>query len=168
MPTSETTEQNLEELGIAVERHSIDHIPASQRHGSVTSLFTIWFGANMHMTTIVTGALGTILGLPLPWAIHALTEANAQAIGLTDRGLLASGMKADVNVIDYERLRLHAPHAEHDLPAGGRRLIQNADGYDATIVSGIVTYRHGIHTGALPGRLVRNPARTNTSGRGKA
>jgi NCS1 family nucleobase:cation symporter-1 len=76
MPTSETTEQNLEELGIAVERHSIDHIPASQRHGSVTSLFTIWFGANMHMTTIVTGALGTILGLPLPWAILALLLGN--------------------------------------------------------------------------------------------
>src|ERR1700722_19444700 len=76
MPTSETTEQNLEELGIAVERHSIDHIPASQRPGSVTSLFTIWFGANMHMTTVVTGALGTILGLPLPWAILALLLGN--------------------------------------------------------------------------------------------
>jgi NCS1 family nucleobase:cation symporter-1 len=76
MPTSETKEQNLEELGIAVERHSIDHIPASQRHGSVTSLFTIWFGANMHMTTIVTGALGTILGLPLPWAVLALLLGN--------------------------------------------------------------------------------------------
>jgi N-acyl-D-amino-acid deacylase len=98
--------------------------------------------------------------LPLPWAIHALTQATAQAIGLTDRGLLAPGMKADVNIIDYERLRLHAPHAEHNLPAGGRRLVQNADGYETTIVSGVVTYRHGVHTGALPGRLVRNPART--------
>ena len=76
MPTSETKEQNLENLGLAVERHSIDHIPASQRHGSVTSLFTIWFGANMHMTTIVTGALGTILGLPLPWALLALLLGN--------------------------------------------------------------------------------------------
>jgi nucleobase:cation symporter-1, NCS1 family len=76
MPTSETKEQDLENLGLAVERHSIDHVPADQRHGSVTSLFTIWFGANMHMTTIVTGALGTILGLPLPWAILALLLGN--------------------------------------------------------------------------------------------
>jgi len=76
MATAERQEQTRENLGLAVERHSIDHIPASQRHGSVTSLFTIWFGANMHLTTIVTGALGTILGLPLPWAILALLLGN--------------------------------------------------------------------------------------------
>jgi NCS1 family nucleobase:cation symporter-1 len=76
MASSEQQEQHREELGFAVERHAIDHIPADQRHGSVTSLFTIWFGANMHMTTLVTGALGTILGLPLPWALVALLLGN--------------------------------------------------------------------------------------------
>ena len=73
---TEKHEQDRETLGLAVERHTIDPVPASQRHGSVTSLFTIWFGANMHMTTVVTGALGTILGLPLPWAILALLLGN--------------------------------------------------------------------------------------------
>jgi len=68
--------QDRETLGLAVERHSIDPVPADQRHGSVTSLFTVWFGANMHMTPVVTGALGTILGLPLPWAILALVLGN--------------------------------------------------------------------------------------------
>jgi NCS1 family nucleobase:cation symporter-1 len=76
MASSEQQEQHREELGFAVERHAIDHIPAAQRHGSVSSLFTIWFGANMHMTTLVTGALGTILGLPLPWALLALLLGN--------------------------------------------------------------------------------------------
>ncbi|MDB5395545.1 MAG: cytosine permease, partial [Rhodospirillales bacterium] len=76
MAASEQKEQLREDLGFAVERHAIDYIPAAQRHGSVTSLFTIWFGANMQITTIVTGALGTILGLPLPWAILALLLGN--------------------------------------------------------------------------------------------
>jgi N-acyl-D-aspartate/D-glutamate deacylase len=64
-------------------------------------------------------------------------------------------MKADLNIIDYERLHLHAPVPTYDLPTGARRLSQKADGYVATIVSGEVTYRDGEHTGALPGRLVR-------------
>ncbi|WP_262408092.1 N-acyl-D-amino-acid deacylase family protein [Sphingopyxis sp. OPL5] len=96
--------------------------------------------------------------LPLPWAVKALTNNNAVALGLKDRGLIAAGMKADINVIDYDGLRLHAPTAVHDLPAGGRRLVQRADGYDATIVSGVITRRRGERTGALPGRLVRNKA----------
>ena len=93
--------------------------------------------------------------LDLTRAIHALTQANAQAVGLTDRGLIATGMKADINVIDYDRLQLHPPRVVADLPAGGKRMIQEADGYEATIVSGVVTYRGGVPTGALPGRLVR-------------
>jgi NCS1 family nucleobase:cation symporter-1 len=76
MPIEEQQEWTGEALGLAVERYSIDHIPAGQRHGSVTSLFTIWFGANMHMTTVVTGALGSMLGLPLPWALLALLLGN--------------------------------------------------------------------------------------------
>jgi N-acyl-D-aspartate/D-glutamate deacylase len=65
-------------------------------------------------------------------------------------------MKADINVIDYDRLHLHAPRPVYDLPAGGRRLTQAADGYAATIVSGDITYRNGKATAALPGRLVRS------------
>ena len=65
------------------------------------------------------------------------------------------GYKADINVIDFERLHLYAPHITYDLPAGGRRLSQRADGYEATVVSGVVTYRNGRSTGELPGRLVR-------------
>lgn len=97
--------------------------------------------------------------VPLPWAIHALTRRNAEAIGLTDRGLIAPGLKADINIIDYERLHLERPHMIEDLPAGGRRLTQGAQGYEMTLVSGVITYRNGEHTGALPGRLVRNPQR---------
>jgi N-acyl-D-amino-acid deacylase len=96
--------------------------------------------------------------LSLPWAIRALTRQTALAVGLEDRGLIAPGMKADINVIDYDRLHLHAPRVVSDLPAAGRRLVQDADGYDVTIASGVVTYRQGVHTGALPGRLIRNPA----------
>ncbi len=94
--------------------------------------------------------------VPLARAVHALSRANALAVGMTDRGLIAPGMKADLNVIDYDRLTLHAPRVVTDLPAGGKRMIQDADGYETTIVSGVVTYRGGVHTGALPGRLVRN------------
>jgi len=96
--------------------------------------------------------------LPLAAAVRALSHANAMAVGLTDRGLLEAGMKADVNVIEYERLTLRSPRVSWDLPAGGRRLVQAAEGYCATIVSGEITYRDGVATGALPGRLVRNPA----------
>jgi N-acyl-D-amino-acid deacylase len=94
--------------------------------------------------------------LPLPWAIKKLTSETATAMGMNDRGLLIPGYKADVNVIDMKRLHLHAPQAAYDLPAGGRRLRQRADGYDATIVSGEITYRDGKPTGALPGRMVRS------------
>jgi N-acyl-D-aspartate/D-glutamate deacylase len=64
-------------------------------------------------------------------------------------------MKADLNVIDLDRLALQVPTIEYDLPAGGKRMHQRADGIVATVVSGKVTYRDGVHTGALPGRLVR-------------
>lgn len=91
----------------------------------------------------------------LPWAVHALTRRNAEAVGMLDRGLIAPGYKADLNIIDLDRLRLHPPEMHFDLPAGGKRLLQRADGYVATVVSGTVTYRDGEATGALPGRLVR-------------
>ncbi|CAG9186933.1 N-acyl-D-amino-acid deacylase family protein [Cupriavidus pinatubonensis] len=93
--------------------------------------------------------------VPLEWAVHRLSRNNALALGMTDRGLLAEGLKADINVIDYDRLRLHPPKPVFSLPGGARRLEQTADGYTATLVSGQVTYRNGVPTGALPGRLVR-------------
>ncbi len=93
--------------------------------------------------------------LDLPMVVKAQTRDTAAAVGLHDRGILAPGYKADVNVIDFDRLRLHIPEASWDLPKGGRRLLQRADGYTATIVSGTVAYRHGEATGALAGRLVR-------------
>jgi N-acyl-D-aspartate/D-glutamate deacylase len=93
--------------------------------------------------------------VPLGWAVRELTSATAAAVGLNDRGLLKPGYKGDLNVIDYEKLKLHAPHVVSDLPAGGRRFMQKADGYVATVVSGQVTYRDGEATSALPGRLIR-------------
>jgi N-acyl-D-aspartate/D-glutamate deacylase len=89
-------------------------------------------------------------------AVHRLTRRNALAVGLADRGLIAPGMKADLNVVDYEKLRLGPPEVAFDLPAGGRRLTQRVAGIEATIVAGEVTYRNGVATDALPGRLVRS------------
>ncbi len=80
---------------------------------------------------------------------------TARAVGLEDRGVIAEGLRADINVIDYDRLSLHSPTVAHDLPAGGRRLVQRADGYAMTMVAGEITYRDGEATGALPGRLLR-------------
>jgi N-acyl-D-aspartate/D-glutamate deacylase len=91
----------------------------------------------------------------LPWAVKRLTRDNAEAIGLRDRGLVQTGYKADLNVIDYDRLRLRAPEVVYDLPAGGRRLIQKTEGYVATFLAGIPVHREGEPSGALPGRLVR-------------
>jgi N-acyl-D-amino-acid deacylase len=94
-------------------------------------------------------------GFSVGAAVRALSAAPAHAVGLCDRGMIRPGYKADVNIIDLARLHLHAPSTKRDLPAGGRRLSQKADGYEATLVAGKVTYRNGESTGALPGRLVR-------------
>lgn len=96
-------------------------------------------------------------GPKLGWAeaIRALTAKPAKAVGLNDRGRLAPGYKADVNVIDPEKLALHRPVVRHDLPAGGRRLDQTASGYDWTICAGVAIRRNDQSTGARPGRVVR-------------
>jgi N-acyl-D-aspartate/D-glutamate deacylase len=87
--------------------------------------------------------------------VRLQTRATAETVGLLDRGLVASGLRADLNVIDFDRLAVEPPTVGYDLPAGGRRLLQRARGYVATLVAGQVTYRDGEPTGALPGRLVR-------------
>ena len=91
----------------------------------------------------------------LPFAIRKMTSMTAEAVGLHDRGVLDVGMKADVNVIDLDALAIEVPEIVHDLPAGGKRLLQRGRGYRATIVSGMPTYLDGAETGALPGRLLR-------------
>jgi N-acyl-D-aspartate/D-glutamate deacylase len=93
--------------------------------------------------------------LSIPFVVAVQSRKTALSVGLHDRGLIAPGYKADVNVIDYDKLHLHPPEVHYDLPVGGRRLLQQVDGYDATIVSGVVTRREGRATGARPGKLVR-------------
>ena len=94
--------------------------------------------------------------ISLPDAIHRMTQLTAQYIGLNDRGVVAPGMKADLNVIDVDKLQLTRPELVADLPAGGKRLMQPARGYKATLVSGEVIVLDGVFTGARPGRMVRS------------
>lgn len=93
--------------------------------------------------------------LPLELVVKRMTSDSAKLYGLLDRGLIEPGYKADLNVIDMDKVGLKLPEMVFDLPAGGRRLIQRADGYHTTLVSGEVTMREGVPTGAFPGRLVR-------------
>lgn len=93
--------------------------------------------------------------LELPWVIKAHCRDTAKAVGLNDRGVLAPGYKADINIVDLKKMQLRKPEVHFDLPAGGRRLMQYADGYVATIVNGVPIYLDGESTGARPGRLVR-------------
>jgi len=109
-----------------------------------TSLLTHWGRDRARGTTFA-----------LPFLVQRQSRATAEAVGLLDRGLLAPGYKADVNVIDFENLTLTPPLMVRDLPAGGKRLVQGARGYLHTIVSGVETYADGQPTGSLPGRFVR-------------
>jgi len=119
-----------------------------------------------HVGTICDGSFPTTLlqywgrdrdrdRIPVPFLVQRHCRDTARTVGLLDRGVLAPGMRADVNVVDFDRLRLRKPEIVHDLPAGGRRLLQRAEGWCHTIVAGHETYRDGEATGALPGRLVR-------------
>ena len=94
--------------------------------------------------------------LPLEFLVKRLTSETADFFGFSDRGRLAPGLRADVNLIDFDRLRLYQPELVHDMPAGGRRFVQRVDGYEATLVAGTPIFERGEHTGALPGRLVRS------------
>jgi len=93
--------------------------------------------------------------IALELAVKRQTKDTAELYGLCDRGVLAAGMKADINLIDFDNLRLHPPEMVFDLPADGRRFVQRVDGYNFTIVSGEVTYEAGEPTGAMPGKIVR-------------
>lgn len=93
--------------------------------------------------------------MPIEWVVKALTRDTAQAVELNDRGIIATGYRADLNVIDPSRFAIGRHQLVFDLPAGGKRLHQSATGYDATMIAGELTYRKGVATGALPGRLVR-------------
>jgi len=94
-------------------------------------------------------------GLPLPQLVKMQSSETADFFGFSDRGRLAPGLRADVNLIDFDQLRLHQPEVVSDLPAGGRRLVQRVDGYRSTLVAGTPVFEDGEDTGARPGRLVR-------------
>jgi N-acyl-D-aspartate/D-glutamate deacylase len=100
--------------------------------------------------------------LGLPWLIQKLTRDPAAAIGLNDRGVLAPGYKADINVIDYEALKVNPMRVQYDFPSNGRRLMQDSAGYVATILSGVVVRENGVATADLPGRLVRGTQQADT------
>jgi N-acyl-D-aspartate/D-glutamate deacylase len=93
--------------------------------------------------------------LPLEWLVNQQTRETARLVGLDDRGVVAPGYRADLNLIDEDQLGILAPEMVQDLPAGGTRYVQRATGYRSTVVAGEVTFRDGEPTGALPGRLVR-------------
>ena len=94
-------------------------------------------------------------GLPLEYVVKRQSSETADLFWLPRPRPARGGKRADINLIDFERLRLHAPEVVHDLPAGGKRLVQRAEGYAATLVAGIPFFERGEHIGAKPGRLVR-------------
>jgi N-acyl-D-aspartate/D-glutamate deacylase len=94
--------------------------------------------------------------IPLEEVVRRQTSATATAVGLRDRGVLAPGYRADVNVVDFDALRIHPPELAFDLPGGSKRLLQRATGYRHTFVAGVETFADGEWTGATPGRLVRS------------
>jgi len=126
-----------------------------------------------HVGTICDGSFPTTLlaywgrdrdgeRLEVPYIVQRQCRDTARTVGLTDRGVLAPGFKADINVIDFEHLSARRPEMSYDLPAGGKRLLQRASGYLHTFVSGVETYRDGEATVALPGRLVRSSVAAGT------
>lgn len=100
---------------------------------------------------------------PLEYLIARQTRMTAETVGLLDRGVLAPGFRADINVIDMDRLQAHVPEVSYDLPAGGRRLVQRASGYLHSFVRGVQTYASGEWTGELPGQLIRGKQQPSAS-----
>ncbi len=143
-----------------------DHAPILEMLNDPACLLGLSDGG-AHCTSIVDSGVPTFMlthwsrdrargpKLPVETLVKRQTSETADFFGLTDRGRLAPGLRADVNLIDYARLKVQKPELVHDMPAGGRRFIQKVDGYEATFVAGTQIYARGEHTGALPGRLVR-------------
>ena len=118
--------------------------------------------AQTHMLTYWVRDRSVGAKIPLEAAVHAITQKNAALFGLADRGTLEVGKRADLNVIDLQRLEIQPPRFKHDLPTGAGRWTQGTSGYRLTLLHGEVTYLDGVHTGALPGGLVRGAARPPT------
>ncbi len=120
------------------------HVGVIADHSSATTLLTLWGRDRTRGER-----------LPLEFLVRKQTMDTALAYGFADRGVVAPGKRADLNLIDFDRLRVTAPEVVYDLPAGGKRLVQKAEGYRHTFCAGVETVRDGAFTGALPGRLVR-------------
>src|SRR5215472_10324533 len=143
-----------------------DHVPIHEMLNDPACLLGLSDGG-AHCTSIVDAGVPTFMlthwardrrrgpTLPLEMLIRRQTSETADFFGLSDRGRLAPGLRADVNLIDFDRLQVQKPELVHDMPASGRRFIQRVDGYRATIVAGEPIFEAGEHTGALPGKLVR-------------
>jgi N-acyl-D-amino-acid deacylase len=143
-----------------------DHAPIYEMLNDSACLLGLSDGG-AHCTSIVDAGVPTFMlmhwgrdrrrgpRLPLERLIKRQTSETADFFGFTDRGRLVPGLRADINVIDFENLKVRKPELVHDMPAGGRRFVQRVEGYQATFVAGTPIFEHGEHTGAMPGRLVR-------------
>jgi N-acyl-D-amino-acid deacylase len=143
-----------------------DHEPIREMLNDPACLLGLSDGG-AHCTSIVDAGMPTFMlthwsrdrrrgpKLPVETMIKRQTSETANFFGLSDRGRLAPGLRADVNLIDYDRLQVQKPELVHDMPAAGRRFVQKVDGYQATIIAGAPIFERGEHTGALPGRLIR-------------
>lgn len=144
-----------------------DHAPILEMLNDPACLLGLSDGG-AHCTSIVDAGVPTYMlthwardrqrgpKVPLEKLVKRQTSETAEFFGLDDRGRLAPGLRADVNLIDFDRLQVQKPELVHDMPANGRRFIQRVDGYETTICAGVPIFERGIHTGALPGKLVRN------------
>ena len=144
-----------------------DHAPIYEMLNDPACLLGLSDGG-AHCTSIVDAGVPTFMlthwsrdrargpKLPVEMMVKRQTSETADFFGLSDRGRLAPGLRADVNLIDFERLQVQKPELVHDMPANGRRFVQKVDGYEATFVAGTQIFERGEHTGALPGKLVRD------------
>ncbi len=143
-----------------------DHAPIFEMLNDPACLLGLSDGG-AHCTSIVDSGVPTFMlthwsrdrsrgpKLPVELLVKRQTSETADFFGLSDRGRLAPGLRADVNLIDYDRLQVQKPVLVHDMPAAGRRFVQKVDGYQTTIVAGTPVFERGEHTGAMPGRLIR-------------
>jgi N-acyl-D-aspartate/D-glutamate deacylase len=143
-----------------------DHEPIREMLNDPACLLGLSDGG-AHCTSIVDAGVPTFMlmhwgrdrsrgpRLPLELLVKRQTSETSDFFGLSDRGRLAPGMRADVNVIDFKNLTVQKPELVHDMPAGGRRFVQRVEGYETTLVAGTPIFERGEHTGALPGKLVR-------------